>query len=119
MFKRFLSHSSPARKVIISKDIKTSTQSGLLHHNKGKWRIDFDRDSHKTFSNDLMGWVSGGDALQAVSIKFDSCESAVAFANSNNFSYTIKRVCNEEHDMEGKNYGINFLPNDNRVYRTK
>lgn len=72
--------------VRIYKPTKTATQSGVAN-NQG-WLLEFVYDGGKSIEP-IMGWTSSKDTTQEVKIKFPTKESAIDFANSNNYIYEV------------------------------
>ena len=79
------------------------TQSGYA---PSFWKIDFETSNKGKWSNDLMGWTSSRDPLQAMAIKFDTKESACRFADKRGWIYKIEEY--KETKVPEKNYASNF-----------
>jgi len=77
------------RRVSIYEVPKPTTQSaiGLC----GLWKLRFDVAGHDTrWENPLMGWSSGRDTMAGeVSLKFNSKEDAIAYANQHGFEFVV------------------------------
>jgi len=87
----------------IYKPAKTSMQSGTAK--TGQWAVEYERITPRT-PDPLMGWVSSGDTLDQVRLKFDTLEEAKAYAEREGLSVTISGA----HDkrIKPRNYGDNF-----------
>ncbi len=72
-------------KAKIFKPAKNTMQSGRA---SDKWVLEYELETART-PEPLMGWVSSGDTLNQVRMKFDSKEAAIAFAESKNIEYTL------------------------------
>lgn len=77
-------------KAKIYKPAKTTMQSG--RGKTAQWLLEYELETPRR-PEPLMGWTSAGDTLNQVTLKFDSKEAAVAFAQSRGFEFTIT----EEH----------------------
>ncbi|KAK9469188.1 ETC complex I subunit conserved region-domain-containing protein [Lipomyces arxii] len=85
---------------------KSATQSGK--HDTKPWRLDWDIDQKENrWENDVMGWGSSGDYMQATEIKFKSQEDAVRFATNQGWDYYIQEP--HKRDFKPKQYATNFL----------
>jgi hypothetical protein len=96
------------KQVTIRKNARHVMQSGS--DNEHYWKIVFPRSGN--WVNQLMGWISGGDSLQATGaklMKFDSSASALAFAKKMGWTPQVAKD-NEKQNMLGKKaYDHNFL----------
>ena len=90
-------------KVRIFQPSKTAMQSGLA--NTRQWVLEFEPAEPKSI-DPLMGWVSSGDTLGQVKLRFDSKDEAVAFADKNGHAYLVE----EPHvrRIRPKSYAENF-----------
>ena len=90
-------------KAKIYKPAKNAMQSGRAGH--GQWVLEYELETPRK-PEPLMGWTSSGDTLNQVSMKFDSKEAAIAFAESRNFEFTI----GEDHTriVKPRSYLDNF-----------
>ena len=82
---------------------KTAMQSG--RGKLKKWVLEF--LTKDTSLNPLMGWESSTDTLSEVILKFSSKEKAVAYAESNNITYTV--IEPKQKKFVIKSYADNFL----------
>ncbi len=73
-------------KAKIYKPAKNAMQSGRGGH--GQWVLEYELETARK-PEPLMGWTSSADTLNQVSLKFDSKEAAIAFAESRNFEFTL------------------------------
>lgn len=78
-------------------------QSGLAKTEK--WLLEYELTSRRE-PESLMGWVSSGDTLNQVRLKFDTMEGAVDFARKNGWGYTI--MAPRERKVVPRNYADNF-----------
>merc|ERR1719171_574232 len=62
--------------------------------NMHAWRMQWEDDQTKRWTNPLMGWTSTSDPLSNthMTITFDSPESAVRFCQQNGWTYEIVRT---------------------------
>lgn len=90
-------------KVRIFQPSKTAMQSGRA--NTRQWVLEFEPAEPKSI-DPLMGWVSSGDTLGQVKLRFDSKDEAIAFAEKNGYVYLIE----EPHvrRIRPKSYAENF-----------
>jgi hypothetical protein len=96
------------KKVAISKNPRHVMQSG--GDNEHYWKIVFPRSGN--WLNQLMGWISGGDSLQATGaklMKFDSSESALAFARKMGWRARVNKPEDKLNLLGKKAYDHNFL----------
>lgn len=84
---------------------KTAMQSG--RNNTQKWVLEYEPETPRR-PEPLMGWVSSGDTLNQVRMRFDSAEDAVAFAKRKGLSYTVEPT--QERRARPRNYADNFKP---------
>ncbi len=73
-------------KAKIYKPAKTAMQSA-----RGKttqWVLEYELETPRR-PEPVMGWTAAGDTLNQVSLKFESKEAAIAFANTKGFDYTV------------------------------
>ncbi|KAJ3377096.1 hypothetical protein HDU84_009007 [Entophlyctis sp. JEL0112] len=101
--------------VRIYRPANTPTQSGSARANH--WRIDF--DTQDKWENNLMGWASSADPVQALSLKFLTKEDAVLFAERQGYDYWIDLP--KEAVFKPKLYADNFKYSSKklRLLRTK
>jgi len=73
-------------KARIYKPAKNAMQSGRA--NTDHWLLEYELETARR-PEPLMGWVSSGDTLNQVRMKFDTKEAAVAFAEQEGFDFTV------------------------------
>ncbi|KAG0237718.1 Histone transcription regulator 3 [Actinomortierella wolfii] len=89
----------------IYKQSKAATQSGIT--NTGVWRIDFDTEAQAgRFENELMGWASSSDYMQALMMKFNTKEDAIAFAEKQGWEFVVQEP--NQKIFKKKVYADNF-----------
>lgn len=89
--------------VRIYKPTRTAMQSGVA--NTKHWLLEFIGDDTR-FIEPVMGWTASKNMLNEVSIKFETKEEAVEFANSNNYSYEL--IEPQEKKFTKRTYADNF-----------
>ncbi|KAF9174753.1 hypothetical protein BGX21_005779 [Mortierella sp. AD011] len=102
----------------IYQQAKAATQSGIA--NTGYWRLDFDTQLEAgRFENELIGWASSSDYMQALAMKFITKEDAIAFADRQGWDYTIQEP--NKKIFKKKLYADNFKysPKKLRFVKTK
>ncbi|KAI1315204.1 hypothetical protein EDD11_001092 [Mortierella claussenii] len=102
----------------IYQQAKAATQSGIA--NTGYWRLDFDTELEAgRFENELIGWASSADYMQALAMKFVSREDAMAFADKQGWDYTVQEP--NKKIFKKKVYADNFKysPTKLRFVKTK
>jgi hypothetical protein len=87
----------------IYRPAKSAMQSGRA--NTQKWVLEFEPAEPKRIEP-LMGWVSSGDTRGQVTLRFDSKEEAIAFAEKNGYSYWIEEP--HSRHIRPKSYADNF-----------
>lgn len=103
------------RTVVIRQEQKGVSQSP--NTKEKHWTISFQDDGAiaETWSNPLMGWVSGADAMgSAISmqLKFDNAKEAVYFAKKRGWKYEVERPILRIMRTDNAAYQDNFLPQD-------
>lgn len=73
-------------KARIYKPSKSAMQSGRA--NTQKWVLEYETETPR-LPEDIIGWVSSGDTLNQVRIKFESKAAAIAFAEEKGWDYTL------------------------------
>lgn len=96
-------------KARIYRPSKTAMQSG-----RGKihsWMLEYEPETPRR-PEPLMGWVSSGDTLNQVRLRFPTKEEAIAFAERKGIEYTVL----EDHRrrVTPRNYADNFKPRPTR-----
>ena len=76
-----------------------------IHAKKGQWVIECVTPS-KREPEPLMGWTRSEDTLNQISLKFDSCEAAIAHAERQGWEYSV--LVERERRVKPRNYGDNF-----------
>ena len=76
-------------------------------------------DRANRWENDLIGYASSGDYMQATQLKFDTKEAAIRFATKNGYDYYVQEP--HKRDFRVKSYAVNFLhsPGKLKHIRTK
>ena len=72
----------------IFKPAKTAMQSGKAKTEN--WILEFEPEQARTI-DPLMGYTSSSDMNSQVRLEFDSLESAIAYAESNNIAHIIQK----------------------------
>jgi hypothetical protein len=96
------------KKVQIRKNARNVMQSG--NNNEHHWKVAFHRSGN--WVNQLMGWASSGDSLQASGarlMKFDSADTALAFATKMGWKAEVKKDEPKLNVLGKKAYDHNFL----------
>ncbi|KNG95037.1 hypothetical protein ATO11_04200 [Pseudaestuariivita atlantica] len=70
---------------LIYRPSKTVTQSGP--RNRG-WVLEFEPSQAKS-TDPLMGWIASSDPFQPIRLRFPNRDSAVAFAEHNDWDYIV------------------------------
>lgn len=107
-----------SRVVRIFREAKAATQSG--HHNGTFWKLNWDvLEKGNRWENDLMGYQGTADALQGTSLKFDTREAAVRFAEKQGWSYIVQEP--KVRHFRKKEYANNFVYSETKLkhIRTK
>ncbi len=87
----------------IYKPSKTAMQSGMAKTKK--WALEL-KGEKKQYTDPLMGWTGSKDTAKQVKLFFDTKEEAIAYAEKNNFTYTLQEA--EPLIVHPKSYGDNF-----------
>ena len=87
----------------IYKPAKTAMQSGRAKTRK--WVLDFEPGSARKVEP-LMGWTSSGDTRAQVTLRFDSKEEAVAYAEKHGIEYQVFEPKTQRRSI--KAYADNF-----------
>ena len=92
-----------AAKARIYRPARTAMQQGLA---KTKlWVLDFE-PSEQRRADPLMGWISSGDTRRQLSLRFETKESAIAYADDKSLTYTVQEP--RERTPKTKSYSDNF-----------
>jgi hypothetical protein len=70
----------------IYKPARTAMQSGK--GNARSWVLDYEPAMRRT-TDPLMGWTSSGDMNQQLTLRFDTKEEAIAYAERNGIAYRL------------------------------
>ena len=70
------------------------------------WKLEFVKDGKK-WENPLMGWTSSSDPVQALELKFNTKEEAVAYSERQGWTYSLREP--QKPILKLKNYASNFL----------
>lgn len=87
----------------IYKPAKTAMQSGKAKTRK--WVLDFEPAAAKAI-DPLMGWTSSGDMNQQVTLRFDSREEAIAYAEKYGIDFQLFEPAENRNTI--KAYADNF-----------
>lgn len=84
---------------------KTAMQSGRAQTNE--WVLEFEPATPRR-PEPLMGWVSSGDTLNQIRLRFETKEDAIAYAVRKGYYYTVE----PEHRrrIKPRNYADKFKP---------
>ena len=106
---------SPVAHCTIYTPARSASQQGMgntiFAKGNGMWRIEFETESK--WENPLMGWTSTADPRENVgrmTLAFDSKESAVRFAESKGWGYTVRepQLSPRIRTKRFADYGANF-----------
>lgn len=90
----------------IYKEAKYATQNG--NRNSQFWKLEWDiLGKGNRWENDLTGYQSTADYMQATRINFDTKDQAVRFAESNGWDYYITEP--KSRKFKKKEYSSNFF----------
>lgn len=91
-------------RVRIFRPTRNTMQSGL---GKTKsWLMEYELETPRR-AEPLMGWISSGDTLNQVRLRFDSADQAVAYAKSRGWDYTVSPE--QTKKIRPRNYVQNFV----------
>lgn len=82
---------------------KNAMQSGL--GKTQEWRLELVTETPRE-REPLMGWVSAGDTLGEVKLKFPTAEAAVAYAQKSGYEFAV--VTPQERKVIPRNFSDNF-----------
>ncbi|HZB94186.1 MAG TPA: ETC complex I subunit [Stellaceae bacterium] len=82
---------------------KTAMQSGRAQTDK--WVLDYELPTQRR-PDPLMGWISAGDTLNQVQLRFETLEEAVAYAQKHGLDYVV--VPPHQRAFKPKAYADNF-----------
>jgi ETC complex I subunit conserved region len=86
----------------IYKPARSAMQSGMA--NAEQWLLDFEPTEKS--ADPLMGWTSTDDTRQQVTLRFDSKDEAIAYAEREGVPYTV--AVEPPARMAKKSYSDNF-----------
>jgi len=98
-------------KARIFKPSKSAMQSGRA--NMESWVLEYETETARV-PEDVIGWVSSGDTLNQVRLKFESKAAAIAFAEEKGWDYTLSEP--KQRTIRPRSYLDNFKycpPDDN------
>ena len=78
-------------------------QSGIAK--TAQWVLEIESAADRR-AEPLMGWVQSSDTMEQIRLKFDTLESAQAFAQSKGLEYSV--LPPREKRIKPRNYGDNF-----------
>ncbi len=87
----------------IFRPAKTAMQSGRAQTRK--WLLEYEPATRRR-PDPLMGWASADDTLNAVQLRFDTLDEAVAFASKHALDYTV--IPPHASSEKPKSYADNF-----------
>jgi len=99
-------------KVRIYQPSKTAMQSGRAK--ALDWVLEYEIETPRR-PEPLMGWISSGDTLNQVRLKFAGKEDAIAFAERKGWTYDLAEP--RSRRVTPKNYADNFRSDRPRVGR--
>ena len=92
-------------KARIYQPAKTAMQSGRAKTHR--WVLEYEPVTPRR-PEPLMGWISSGDTLNQIRLRFETEEEAVAFAKRKGLDYAVERP--QERHVTPRNYADNFRP---------
>ncbi len=92
---------------------RSATQSGSAKTRQ--WVLDFAPASAREV-DPLMGWTSSGDTQAQVRLRFDSRETAEAYATQHGIDYTVLTPKARRPNIRPGGYGENFATNRRGVW---
>jgi hypothetical protein len=92
------------RKAVIYQPAKSAMQSGVAKTKH--WFVKVLPEYAKSI-DPTMGWVSSNDTNSQASLKFESREAAVKYAETNRFEYEI--IEPSHNKIKPKSYASNFV----------
>ena len=90
-------------KARIYKPSKSVMQSGKAKTQE--WLLEYELETPR-IPESLIGWVSAKDTLNQIRIPFESKSAAIAFAETQNWPYTVQFP--KQRHVQPKNYMDNF-----------
>ena len=92
-------------KARIYQPAKTAMQSGRAKTHR--WVLEYEPATPRR-PEPLMGWISSGDTLNQIRLRFETEEEAVAFAKRKGLDYSVEEP--HERQVTPRNYADNFRP---------
>jgi hypothetical protein len=92
-------------RVRIYKPSRNAMQSGRA--GSGSWVLEAELETPRR-PEPLMGWISSGDTLNQICIRFPTQDEAVAFAQRKGWDVDTRG--SSPHRVEPRNYADNFRP---------
>ena len=89
--------------VRIYQPAKTAMQSG--RGNTRRWILEFE-PAVKREADPLMGWTSAAETRQQVTLKFETKEEAIAYAEREGYAYTVEEP--KPYRPQSRAYADNF-----------
>jgi hypothetical protein len=90
----------------IFRPTRTATQQGRALTQE--WVLKF-APAQRRVHDPLMGWVSSGDTRSQISLRFQTREEAIAYAEPNGLDYHVEEP--KDHVIRPKSYAANFAWN--------
>lgn len=94
------------RRVKIRQPAKNAMQSGRGKIKGLPWVLEYELET-KRAPESVMGWVSSGDTLNQVTLRFATSDEAVAYAESQGWAYDVEP--SRQRTLKGRTYLDNFL----------
>ena len=91
---------------VIYSPAKSAMQSGVAK--TGNWILEFKQLTPKT-NNPLMGWAGGSETQTQINLKFETLETAIAYAEQNQITFTVRKPKNRA--LRIKTYSENYAFN--------
>lgn len=93
------------RVVRIYQEAKSATQSGRF--NSSHWKLNWDvLGKGNRWENDLIGYQSSADYMQGTTMKFDTKEAAIRFAEGQGWDHYVQEP--KKRHFRKKEYAMNF-----------
>ena len=102
------------QQAIIYSPSKTAMQSGTAK--TGYWILEF-KSVLPQVNNPLMGWAGGSETEMQISLKFNTQDEAVAYANSHDISFTVRK--SNKRGLRIKSYNENYAFNKREIWTHK
>jgi len=90
-------------KARIYQPAKTAMQSGRAKTHR--WILEYEPATARR-AEPLMGWISSGDTLNQIRLRFETREEAIAFAKRKGLDHTVEEP--HERHITPRNYADNF-----------